>query len=65
MMSKTCPICRAKRACNETMQLRGLTELLDSVQKYFLVNERNKDDVERSVNNTVSSGSQENPEIVD
>ena len=30
-MTKTCPICRAERGCNETMLLRGLTEFLEHV----------------------------------
>ena len=30
-MTKTCPICRAERGCNEAMVLRGLTEFIESI----------------------------------
>ena len=32
-MSKTCPMCRADRGCNETMILHGLTDFMDSIKK--------------------------------
>ena len=35
-ISKTCPICRAERGCNETMLLRGLTEFLENVGKLYI-----------------------------
>ena len=35
-MAKTCPICRAKRGCNETMVLRGLTEFIESIGNIYI-----------------------------
>ena len=35
-MTKTCPICRAERGCNETMILRGLTEFIESILAIYL-----------------------------
>ena len=32
-MTRTCPMCRAERGCNETMVLRGLTDFMESVRK--------------------------------
>jgi len=34
-MTKTCPMCRVERGCNETMLLRGLTEFLEGIGKLY------------------------------
>ena len=34
-MTKTCPLCRAERGCNETMILRGLSEFMEAVQRIY------------------------------
>ena len=38
-MLKTCPICRTKRGCNETMVLHGLTEFLENIRKVYVVDD--------------------------
>ena len=48
-MTKTCPICRAERGCNETMLLRGLTEFLEHVgrlEEDTAVNSHGREQVE-------------------
>lgn len=32
-LSKTCPLCRAERGCNETMLLRGLSDFLRLIKE--------------------------------
>lgn len=34
-MTRTCPMCRAERGCNETMVLRGLTDFMESIRKIY------------------------------
>ena len=34
-MTRTCPMCRAERGCNETMVLRGLTDFMESTRKIY------------------------------
>ena len=34
-MTRTCPMCRADRGCNETMVLRGLTDFMDGIRKLY------------------------------
>lgn len=34
-MTRTCPMCRAERGCNETMVLRGLTDFMENVRKIY------------------------------
>ena len=34
-MSKTCPMCRRERGCNETMVLNGLNEFIEGVKTTF------------------------------
>ena len=50
-MTKTCPICRAERGCNETMILRGLSELMEVIAKLS----------KKEVGNDSSRGNQEEP----
>ena len=34
-MTKTCPICRAERGCNETIVLQGLSEFMEAIQRMY------------------------------
>ena len=34
-MTKTCPVCRRERGCNETMLLNGLNEFIEGIRKMF------------------------------
>ena len=40
-MTRTSPMCRAERGCNETMILRGLTDFMETIKKIYEGNEDN------------------------
>ena len=40
-MTRTCPMCRAERGCNETMMLRRLTDFMETIKKIYEGNEDN------------------------
>jgi len=48
VMTRTFPMCRAERGCNETMILRGLTDFMEGVRRLY----KNEDNASSSTTHT-------------